>query len=255
MLNFDDSEVQKHSAGLPPIPVPKNAVRLQVVIVERPLGDPMLGPALWNSIDQIGVLNHATRQSLQEDGLRVGTAGSSPPRALESLLGSEAHSGWVETGPGSRWSSREVTLLPDTQSVIQPGESLLAHCLVNVPNYKGRAMQEYRDARFVFLASAKQIQNGWAEIEFVPQIHHGEVHQQPVPTMLGWAGRVGQNIESLPSRRFVLKLGAGEMAVIGSSGQDPSSLGHHFFSKAGESHSLERLLLVRLLDSPEFDQL
>ena len=38
---------------LPPLRPARDALQIDVVFIERPLGDPLLGKTLWNDIDQV----------------------------------------------------------------------------------------------------------------------------------------------------------------------------------------------------------
>ena len=71
---------------LPPIPVPRDSVEVDIVFIDRPASDPMLGKTLWREVDQVGALTTEQRAAIRAAGIQVGHVGSSPPDVLQSLL-------------------------------------------------------------------------------------------------------------------------------------------------------------------------
>ena len=69
---------------LPPLPVARDAVELELVLIDRPVSDPLLGKSLWREVDQVGGLSLEQRAAVREAGLQVGQVGSTPPDALQT---------------------------------------------------------------------------------------------------------------------------------------------------------------------------
>ena len=84
---FTQQPVQTTTNKIPALKPPPDAVALDIVFVERPRGDELLGPRLWHHVDEVGSLNPTTRNMLRTNGLRIGVSGSDPPPALQTLLG------------------------------------------------------------------------------------------------------------------------------------------------------------------------
>ena len=76
--NSIDSVTQQTSR-MPQKGPTRDAVQLEIVFIERPLEDPLLGHALWKEVDQIGALDPAVRDVLRKNGFKVGVTASDPP--------------------------------------------------------------------------------------------------------------------------------------------------------------------------------
>lgn len=235
---------------LKPITPSRNALKLDIVLVERPLSDELLGPALWREVDQVGAVDSfEMRESLQENGFRVGRVASNPPHALESLLSwTERSSEFVDSQDPDHIICRSLYLQSGAQTKIRTSRTV-PQCRVLVPGHLGRSQKDYENAHFVFTMKAHRIQDGWAEVEILPEIHYGEWQLRPKATRLDWQAHVGQRIEPVYSQRFKVKLLLGEMALVTVEGNDPQSLGRHFFVVGNEDEpTYQRLLVVRLAD-------
>lgn len=225
---------------------PRDAIEIEVIFVERPVDDPLLGDALWQEIDQIGALDPDVRSALGENGLRVGVASSSLPRALQTMLG--IADPLAAAGPDSKAvAGRRLFLLPKAEKEIQ-ASPVFSSCSVTVQKNGDSETEEYGNARFMFRVTAERLQDGWANLHFLPEIHHGEMKFRPVAGEFSWEGRSTQNIVPLHAQRFNVKLNVGELAVITADGQDPKSLGRHFFRSSDPKGSVQHVLLVRLID-------
>src|SRR4051812_44769123 len=73
-------------AGLPNIQVPPDSMQLEVLFVERPVGDRLLGDALWKDVDTLLNMEPQEQRDLARNGFLVGMAGAHPPTALQQLL-------------------------------------------------------------------------------------------------------------------------------------------------------------------------
>jgi hypothetical protein len=122
-----------------------------------------------------------------------------------------------------------------------------------VAEVDGAEPKEFRDARFVFRVKAERDQDGWARIEFLPEIHHGEYRLRRVPGGVGFQLRTSQDVYPLYSQRFSLMLNVGEMAVITTDGENSASVGGHFFLGDGANARVQRVLVVRLSNMTKTD--
>jgi hypothetical protein len=101
----------------------------------------------------------------------------------------------------------------------------------------------------------ERMQDGWARLQFVPEIHHGEMKLRKVPDEFNWTSMSSQQVDPRFDQRFQVDLNLGEMIVLGAGGGKKRSLGHHFF-RGGESDGHhERLLIIRLADMQRVDPL
>lgn len=227
---------------LPPIVASREAVQLEVLFVDRPANDALLGDALWKQVDQIAGMPAGTRTTLRENGWRVGHASSHPPRALEQLL--EMSSGRPEViDKERRLVGRRVALaaggnLPIDLTELQPELRLRVN--------PDSPTKSYSNAKCILNVQIDREQDGWVRLNFTPEVHHGQNWLRPVATQLDWTRRRGQLVEPLFDQKFSLSLNVGEMAVITAEGNDHESAGHSFFRSVHESGGLQRLLVVRV---------
>lgn len=247
LLDFSSFFADTDSSGstevrLPPIVASREAVQLEILFVDRPANDALLGDSLWKQVDQIAGMSAGTRTTLRKNGWRVGHASSHPPRALEQLL--EMSSGRPEViDKERRLVGRRIALaaggsLPIDLTELQPEVRLRV-------NSDGET-NSYSNARCMLNVQIDREQDGWVRLNFTPEIHHGQNWLRPVATQLDWTRRRGQLVEPLFDQKFSLSLNVGEMAVITAEGDDKETAGHSFFRSVHESGGLQRLLVVRV---------
>jgi hypothetical protein len=250
------------SQWLPRIAAPRNSIQLEIIFVERPIDDPLLGSALWDKIDQAGALDSDVRESLSENGFRVGQAGSHPPRALETLLGLQSEIPDDAESPDSKHLiGHRVALRSGAATEIQTSR-FRSKSSLRIPGTNGIRIKDFLNSRCVLRLKAKRLQNGWAQLEFLPEIHHGPQTWRPTATKAGWQGQTTQRINKLYDLRFSVTLNLGEFVVITSNsfpaddsdnGSDATSLGPHFFLSGPKDQKLQRVLIVRLSNVNQSD--
>jgi hypothetical protein len=229
------------------IPISRHAIELEILFVERPVGDPLLGDPLWNEVDELTV-QPQLRRSLREHGFLTGVTGASPPRALQTLLGMGG-SAWEPPDESKRLVGRRVVLPSGSETEI-PTSYYRAERIMAVPLADGRSeYRTYENGLGVLRLRAFRLQEGFARLEILPEIHHGPIINRPTATPAGWRYETGQKSERLYDQRFSVDLNVGEFAVVTTDGQNPDSVGHHFFIVSGvdgEERKIHRVLVVRL---------
>ena len=228
--------------ALPPIVPPQDAIELEVYFIDRPRGDSLIGDALWNEVDQISVVEPGIRSQLNDDGIRFGVAPSSPPFALQALLDLQPYGSAAHRRVGRRYaigSGTETELIASTLNET-------CHLELNLPD--GPRTREYETPSCVFRVRAERVQDGWARLEFLPEIHHGAMRMRPVATDHDWQYRGSQEVDPLYSHRFTVELNVGEYIVVGTNREYGPLLGDYFFRDGKEDNKTERLLVVRLAD-------
>lgn len=247
LLNFSTLFSSTDASGqselrLPPIVASRDAVQLEILFVDRPANDALLGDALWKQVDQIAGMSSDVRRTLRENGWRVGHASSHPPRALEQLL--EMSSGRQEVIDSERrLVGRRVALaaggsLPIDLTELQPE--------LRIRTKADEPVKSYSNVKCILNVQIDREQDGWVRLNFTPEVHHGQNWLRPVATQLDWTRRRGQLVEPLFDQKFSLSLNVGEMAVITAEGSDRETAGHSFFRSIHESGGLQRLLVVRV---------
>ena len=247
LLSFSSLFTDQEPAGkseliLPPIVASRDAVQLEVLFVDRPANDALLGDALWKQVDQIAGMSADIRDTLRDNGWRVGHASSHPPRALEQLLEMSSERPEVIDSE-RRLVGRRVALaaggnLPIDLTELQPELRIK-------PTADGKT-KSYSNVKCILNVQIDREQDGWVRLNFTPEVHHGQNWLRPVATQLDWTRRRGQLVEPLFDQKFSLSLNVGEMAVITAEGDNKESAGHSFFRSIHESGGLQRLLVVRV---------
>lgn len=241
------SPSDERASVLPAIAPPGGSIQLEIYFVERPVSDPLLGPRLWQEVDQMASLPSQMRESLQQHGFRLGVTGSTPPQALQIMLGlAEELPGDSETEASNQLVGRRVTLRPGAETEIQTSP-YYQRCTVSIPNGRDAAPKELENVRFLFRVTVHRVQDGWARLDFLPEIHHGAQIPRRIATEGGWQLKSSQDIEPLFGQRFSITLNLGEMVVLTAEDPEAISLGRDFFV-GPQKHpaDVQRLVVVRL---------
>jgi hypothetical protein len=244
--------------SLPPLQPSRDAVQIEFTFVERPVGDPLLGKALWGQVDQVGAVAPNEVESLKRMGLRVGNAGNSICPALEQIL--------RESEPADTSSSSENRISVKKETLcIGPGISppitinSARKCAVDVPVGSSTKERSYDNFKGVLRLSTHRLQDGWARLEFVPEIHFGQERLRPTSGSAGlqsvWQPEVAQEVESLLAQRFSVKLHVGEMVLITADAADNARLfgTQAFVREQRGAGTLQRVLIVRLANMSRID--
>ena len=249
-LGPDATAEQVREAMLPPIPTSKDAVELEIVFVERPLDDPLLGERLWREIDTGGAIDVHRRKILNQNGLLVGVAPANPPSALQTLLGMQSD---LSSSSSNKLAWQRRVLPHGAEAELQTS-AVHPHCEVTLLSADGVEERDYENARFLFRIMARRVQNGWVQVDFLPEIHHGNVAMRHEAAEVGFTMRASQKVNPLMGQRFSINLNLGEMAVLScDSAEDSQSVGRHFFVRDADGVAVKRLLVVRLAGMSEVE--
>ena len=237
---------------LPPLRPARDSLQIDVVFVERPLGDPLLGNSLWNDIDQVAGFDSNELEAVKQVGILIGNAGANPCPALERMLRESADPLDAAAVKNCMPLKKQTFCLRNTESS-SIETNAAERCTIDVPLLTGAKEKTYENFKGVLRLTALRLQDGWARLEFAPEIHHGIERVRPFVMDGRWQPRDSQEIDALP-QRFSLKLHVGEMAVITAAPENPHSYGHHAFVRDDSPKGpLQRLLVVRLSNMSRID--
>jgi len=240
-----DIEKEVTSQLLKPIPQMLDGIRLDVFRVDRHAGDPRIGESMWKAISQGGSLDPATIRSLNENGFRFGTVPATPPLALQSLI--LTNSSKPSSSSAGERTLHESFAFPTGEHAILDIMQLPEGLQVVIPGPEGNRPLTLHSARAVLRVLAEKIEEGWARLEIVPEIHHGEVLNRPVAGEREWMMGHSQAVEPLYQLKFHVELNRGEMAVVGLNDVSKTPIGRWFFRNQLEG-VLERVMMIRLAD-------
>lgn len=217
----------------------QSAPALELWFIERRAGDPHIGESLWTGLDQIATVPAESRERLRKNGFRFGIC-RNPPEALQTLMSEELD------GPPGRRTLRQFYQTPSGVTHQFPCAVMPEPASVHVVSGEREQDREYRQGRCVIRCEVNQTQEGWARLQILPQIHHGDSRMRPMATDFDWDLAAGQAIDSLYGQQFALELNQGESLVLGGCGDDPRSPGSFFFHSDQNGEPVERLLVIRL---------
>ena len=253
LLEAEPAGGSEHTARslLGNVPVSRNAMEIEVLFVERPVGDPLLGPALWDEVDELTV-EPTVRRKLRDHGFLTGVTASTPPLPLQTLLGMS----FDVPHESKQMVGRRFVLPSGGETEIETSFYQTQRTLT-VPLADGRTeTRSYENSRGMLRLKAHRLQDGFARLEFLPELHHGPMINRYKATSIEWQYSSGQKVERFRDQRFSVDLYLGEFAVISTDGSNPDSLGHHFFVVSdgdSDARTIQRVLVVRLAGMAQGD--
>lgn len=244
---------EKRLPALKPAP---DALELEILFVERPVGDRLMGETLWHDVDQIlPEVEPEDQRNLERNGFRIGIVGSHPPAALQSLL--QLNSDWKTSGAvgeqaplsGNRLFIRSGMTSEVQVSPVYPDCEIMHYA--SHQSHRGES-KTYHQARCQLRVSAKRTQEGWAQLDFLPEIQHGDERPRPTAGANEWEMIASQQSERLHSQAFSMILNVGEMALVTGredlvAGRDKEgTVGQRFFIGPPGQDGVQRMLIIRL---------
>ncbi|MCA8990891.1 MAG: hypothetical protein KDA88_02885 [Planctomycetaceae bacterium] len=238
-LLIPDSNREKHNP-LPPIVGPRDAMELEVFIVDRAVGDPLIGDGLWDSLHEVTSITPDLKERLEEQGLRVAMSPSRPPRSVQALL---ALSGGDD--PTRRTIYHRV-VVPASQPALIPITTLASPIEVALPAEHGTKVKELTQGVCQLRIQLDKVTEGWASLEVQPVIQHGADMLRPKATAEEWLFEQGQQTIMLYDHRFNVELNRGELIALGMTGESGNSVGARFFHGEWNGVPIERHVFLRL---------
>jgi hypothetical protein len=214
---------------LPNLQAPPGSIQLDIVYVERPVGDPLLGSQLWRHVDEVGKIDASARQCLRKSGMRVGIVGANPPVALQQMLGLKSDFAYE---PGAEEAKqlvgRSFFLLSGGATDVQVSPAY-SECSVNIDAEESSELFRFENAVCKFRMRTTRLQEGWIRLEFIPQIHHGDDKLRYAVGATDWKLQNGKQTETYYLQRFEIELATGEMAILTADEGAAGTLGQLFF--------------------------
>lgn len=224
----------------------QDAVQLNIVFIERPQNDPLIGESLWREIDEIGTLSAERRAMLKEYGFRAGLVGSNPPRDLQRLIGLNTEiTDLAESSRSKRLIGRTIVLRSGADTEIQTSP-FFPEVELQLPGET--VARTFKSARCVLNVHMERLQDGWVTLFFTPELHHGARELRRVAGETGWELKSSQKIERFPDQEFRMTLNVGEMVLLGARENASHDLGDQFFHASLDQAQSKRLIVVRLAD-------
>lgn len=248
---FDGTALPALYAVRKELPQPKplpDAVRLDVVFVERPDGDALVGSEMWQHVDQVAAFDTTSRNQLAGNGMRVGVVGSRPPAAVQTLLGLSADFVHDKEAEKKKQLVGHSVVLRSGNSTEIVTSAPYPLCELHMSGTTGQPTHSLSHARCGFKVSAHRLEDGWVTLDFVPQIRHGQERMRHVAGSEGWQFSMAQDLHAFNTHKFSTTLSVGEMVIMTAGiASRQYSLGEWFFRPPGES--MQRVLIIRVADA------
>lgn len=221
--------------SLSPMLLPE-ALLVQSVLLERPIGDDFLDRELWETTLPVG--EPETRALLAENGLRAGILGGTLPQRFQDLLDSDAET----VAPHElSFNQRKEAVIP-TAGPVEPCRFALLADLAGQPR-----PIELKQARCGMLVRPQIVDGGRVKVACEPRIQHGERRDRYRPTEdgIGLAKVEEIPLEKFPKLAFEAVLGPNDCLVIGWNADRPKTIGQALFAVEVDNRPRQRVLVIR----------
>jgi hypothetical protein len=212
-----------------------NAIVIDTALIERPAGDPYVCTELWQETDEF-VVDLETRESLNENGLRVGQLVGAPPAGFQTLLLSKRYC-----------ANPERLTVPSGKVISQKLSPVLAHCSLAVFLDGDRRELEIDQARFILDVVPTLTGDGRTRLRFTPKVETGDklLPFQASPEDSSWVLRIEKPSRRFPEMSWEVSLAPGQYVVIGCRPERLGTLGHLAFVQEEVTPPVQRLLVIR----------
>jgi hypothetical protein len=243
---------------LGPLQLPSDSVTLELFFIRVPFGQPDANQTLWQQVDE-QQLPTDLRRRLAENGFRAGLISSQPPEVLSRLMelkdkpaptpGKPTQLKIAEMDQEPRVVRRYLQLRAGKRSEIIASD-VYDELPVLIREPGGVCGRSYPKAQGLLALKAAPRADGQVRLELVPEVHYGEPRQRYVgegAALILEAGRARKVFDELTITAALLP---GHMLLIGSLDSRPGALGHQFFTCKSNGRLEQKLLLIRLTQSP-----
>lgn len=263
--------LESSTSRLPSLASLPHTLGLDVFFIERPIGDPLLGPELWESVDE-NFMSALRRQALKQNGLRIGIVGGHMPLPLETLLGLDGASSSPvppaqsadQPGPAvdpgftpvekltqGPWGRHLVLRQGNPSKIFAAGP--LPECFILL-DHNGVRGRRFTAARFLYDLRPTALSDSSVQLELHPEIQHGPARIQ-YEDALNYSSPVAQAVETFPHLACSATLTPGQMILMTMWPEAEQSLGWHFFTQQDDDTVKQRLIVVRVSKLPAADEL
>lgn len=242
---------------LAPPQMSSDSVVVEIFSIRVPFGDAEVNGPLWQEIDEQQI-SPELRTRLNQNGFRVGLIGTQVPAKIAELLESTdpaaTPGGLEQTGTqvnleeSSAPLRRHLQLRAGKRGVIQASELCAEMPLLLYRNGQVRG-EPYYEAQAQFGLRTYPNRDGRVKVELVPEVEHGQSRREWVGGQGSLRLEVGKPKHVLDDMAVELTLSPGEMIALTSIPTRPGSVGHYFFTAGGADARMQKLLIVRLLQT------
>jgi hypothetical protein len=214
----------------------RDAVQLEVAVLERPVGDRFINRDLWELADEEANLDR--KVALESNGFRVCQIGGTPPARLLALLRSER----------SCANPRRLSLAAGKATPVVLGP-VWPRCDFELHRGALAVPVELSQAQCQ-LQVVPAPEDGKVNLSFTPVVKHGETSMRPCAVAQAdgsrrWELQTEQPCESYPWLNWELAVLPTEYVIVGTMLERPGTLGHRCFLETEGQSPVQRLLVLR----------
>ena len=216
----------------PQPPIGPDGVVLDVVLLERPVGERYLNGALWDATDEHAVPLEQ-KLTLADNGFRVGRLVGATPRELQRLLTCKRYcvTSWRQILPAGK---------PLTLAIGRP--------VAEIRYQFGQESEAVLGKAQSFLAVVPTLTaDGRTRLHFTPEIRYGDTlpEYQVADDRSDYVLTYRQPRKTYPSLSWEVTLAPNEYVLIGAVFDRPQSLGYQCFIQEDDEAAGQRLLAIR----------
>lgn len=227
----------KPSPQGPPLSRPAaDALFLQTVLIEQPIGDAFLNGELWQMFPS--AVPAATKALLAENGLRAVIVSGTPPEPFVKIIGSEL----------STVNPQYLTFASRKEDVIATNGPLEACSFKVLNDLAGDPHpMSLKQACCGWRVKPEVTAEGRVKIACEPQVQHGERQDWLRPSADGTQFTLKGEVplERFSTLAFETTIGPREFLVIGGFAEETESLGAAFYRVESNNRVQQRVLVIR----------
>jgi hypothetical protein len=259
-LMTGEADFEGHTLLKPARPSP-DSVKMEIIWARFPANDPALNDDAWRDIDETQ-LDPAVHRELANNGLRVGIINGKLPDAISRALNqgeSPPEESAVIDGATNELLADpivrgRVRQMPRNQRYEVAASDVYPALQLLVPGQDGLGGRPYQQAQAIYAMRVNPQADQTAIIELTPEVHFGEARMRITGGDEGVLHHSMQRDREVFDRlRISVKLGPGDMLVIMGLPDAGCRLGHYFHTVASSDGPQQKLILIRLADTPQSD--
>jgi len=214
--------------------LPSDGVVMDIVLVERPLGDRYLHEEVWACTDEHAV-SLEQKAAAQSNGFRVGQLIGLTPAKLQALLANERSCVKGERQYLPAGGSKTILVSP-----------ILPRCDFKIARDSEVIHVHLENAQCGLVITPTPTDDGRTRLRFTPQVQFGESSPQikPANDRANWEFHYERQRNNYPDLAWEVILPPNTFVLIGTT-LDESSLGCECFAPVATPARRQRLLVIR----------
>jgi hypothetical protein len=213
-----------------------DAMRMEIILVRRPVGDPFLNGELWHEVDE-QMVSEERRPVLERNGLRLGATSANVPASFQKLMASDE----------SCVFRRQKTAQEGRDVFVPLGAEKASASLVLQRDGEAQAA-EFAPAQFGLQFHMTRTEDRRVRVRITPTVQHGPIGL--LPRIMSQQELLTVNT-GRPEERFAfagceLTASPNELLVIGCWPRKENTLGQLCFLHQEGEQMWQHLLFIRV---------